>query len=114
MMRWIVAKYLFSATYTAAGAKGVLAEGGSGREKAVGRLVKSVGGKIESMYWAFGATDFYMIVDVPGAAAAAALSLTVGASGAAQVGTSPLLTAKDLDDAAKLSVEYRAPGAKAK
>jgi uncharacterized protein with GYD domain len=109
-----MAKYLFSATYTPAGAKGLLAEGGSAREKAVERLVKSVGGKVESMYWAFGATDFYLICDLADAAAAAALSLTVSASGAVQVGTSPLLTAKDLDEAAKRTVDYRAPGAKAK
>ncbi|HXR27493.1 MAG TPA: GYD domain-containing protein [Candidatus Baltobacteraceae bacterium] len=109
-----MAKYLFTANYTAAGAKGVLSEGGSGRQKAVERLAKSVGGKVESMYWAFGSTDFYLIADVPDAAAAAALSLTVSASGAAGVTTSPLLTAADLDQAAKANVEYRAPGAKSK
>lgn len=109
-----MAKYLFSATYSAAGAKGVMAEGGSAREKAVERMVKSVGGKVEAMYWAFGPTDYYLIADLPDAAAAAALSLTVGASGAVRLATTPLLTAKDVDDAAKRTPDYRAPGAKAK
>jgi uncharacterized protein with GYD domain len=109
-----MAKYLFTASYTAAGAKGLLAEGGTGRQKAVEKLVKSVGGKVESMYWAFGPVDFYLIADVPDAAAAAALSLTVSASGAVGVSTSQLLTAADVDQSAKVSVEYRAPGAKNK
>jgi uncharacterized protein with GYD domain len=109
-----VAKYLFTATYTPAGAKGLMAEGGSAREKVVQRLVKSSGGKVESMYWAFGSADFYLICDLPDAASAAALSLTVSSSGAVQLSTTLLLTAKDLDDASKLTVEYRAPGAKAK
>jgi uncharacterized protein with GYD domain len=109
-----VAKYLLTATYTAAGAKGLLAEGGTAREKVVERLVKSVGGKVECMYWAFGKTDFYCIVEVPDAAAIAAASLIVSASGSVSVTTLPLLTAKDIDAASKLSPEYRAPGAKAK
>ena len=109
-----MAKYLLTATYTAAGAKGLLAEGGTARQKAVERLVKSVGGKVEALYWAFGPTDFYLIADLPDAAAAAALSLTVGASGAVRSATAPLLTAKDLDDAARQTPDYRAPGAKAK
>jgi uncharacterized protein with GYD domain len=109
-----MAKYLFTASYTAAGAKGVLSEGGTSRQKAVERLVKSVGGKVECMYWAFGAHDFYLIADMPDTAAAAALSLTVSASGTVGASTTVLLTAADLDAAAKADVQYRAPGAKAK
>ncbi len=107
-------KYLLSANYTAAGVKGLLAEGGSAREKAVDKLIKSVGGKMECQYWAFGKNDYYAIADLPDAQAAAAVSLTVSASGAVQCTTSPLLTGKDIDAAAKLTVEYRAPGAKNK
>ena len=109
-----MAKYLFRASYNASGAKGLLEEGGTGRVKAVEKLVKSVGGKVECQYWAFGADDYYLIADVPDAAAAAALSLTVSASGSVRVSTSPLLTADDVDEVAKRSVTYRAPGAKAK
>ncbi|HEY7942267.1 MAG TPA: GYD domain-containing protein [Candidatus Limnocylindrales bacterium] len=109
-----MAKYLFTASYTAAGAKGVLSEGGTSRQKAVERLVKSVGGKVEAMYWAFGAHDFYMIADMPDAAAAAALSLTVSSTGTVAASTTVLLTAADLDAAAKTNAQYRAPGAKSK
>jgi uncharacterized protein with GYD domain len=103
-------KYMFRASYTAAGAAGVLKEGGSARAKAVEAMVKSVGGKVESMYWAFGADDFILIADAPDAAAAAAASLTVGASGVASVTTAELLTAADIDKIVRRKVEYRAPG----
>jgi len=104
-------KYMFRASYTPAGAAGVLKEGGSARLKAVRALVESVGGKVEAAYWAMGADDFILIADAPDTAAAAAASLTVGASGAASVTTSELLTAADVDEIAKRRVEYRPPGA---
>ena len=81
-------KYLFRASYTAAGAAGLLKEGGTSRLKAISALVEGAGGKVEAAYWAMGADDFLMIADVPDVTAAAAASLTVGASGAAEVTTS--------------------------
>lgn len=106
-----MAKFLFKASYTAAGAAGVLKDGGSGRQAAVESLVASVGGTVESMYWALGSDDFFLVADLPDAAAAAAASLTVGASGAARVETAQLLSAADVDEAVKRRVDYRAPGA---
>jgi uncharacterized protein with GYD domain len=106
-----MAKYLFRASYSAAGAAGVLKEGGSVRAKAVEALVGSVGGNVESMYWSFGADDYFLVADVPDSHAAAALSLTVGASGAASVTTSELLSAADVDDVVSRRVTYRPPGA---
>lgn len=103
-------KYLFRASYTAAGAAGLLKEGGSARAKAVEALAKSVGGSVDSMYWAFGADDFFCICDLPDANAAAALSLTVGASGAVSVTTAPLLSAAEVDDVVRRRVDYRPPG----
>ena len=103
-------KYMFRASYTAAGAAGVLKDGGSARAKAVEALVKSVGGKVEAMYWVMGADDFMLIADLPDSAAAAAASLTVGASGAASLSTSELFTAADVDAIVKRRVKYRAPG----
>jgi uncharacterized protein with GYD domain len=102
-------KYMFRASYTAAGAAGVLKDGGSARAKAVETLVKSVGG-VEAMYWVMGADDFILIADAPDSAAAAAASLTVGASGAASITTSELFTAADVDVIVKRRVKYRAPG----
>ncbi len=71
-----MAKYLYVGSYTAQGAKGTLAKGGSARREAARKAVESVGGTIESFYFGFGADDFYLIYDAPSAAAAAALALT--------------------------------------
>jgi uncharacterized protein with GYD domain len=107
-----VAKYLYHGSYTQAGIKGVLKDGGTGRRKAVDALAKSLGGSVESMYWAFGSDDFFVIAELPSAAAAASLAATTGASGAVSISTVVLLTAKDIDAAVKLHPDYRAPGAK--
>ena len=104
-------KFLFRGSYTAAGAAGVLKEGGTARAAAVARLTEGLGGTVEANYWAFGEDDFFIIVDLPDAAAAAAASLTVGASGAVRVTTTQLMTASDLDEVTRRSVDYRAPGA---
>lgn len=104
-------KYMVRASYTAAGAAGLLKEGGSARARAVETLAKSVGGNVEAMYWAFGADDFFCIMDMPDANAAAALALTVGASGSVSVTTVPLLSATDVDEVVGRRAEYRAPGA---
>jgi uncharacterized protein with GYD domain len=105
-----MAKYLMQASYTAQGAKGLLKEGGSGRKKAVEQAVKSVGGKVEAMYWAFGERDTFLIVDFPDNAAAAALSLTVSSTGAVRILTTPLMTVQEVDAACKQAVKYRPPG----
>lgn len=106
-----MAKYLIIGSYTAEGAKGVLKEGGSGRAEAARQVVESVGGKLESIHWGFGTDDFYVIADLPSHAAAASISLRVGASGSSRTRTIPLMTAEDLDAAAKLSPIFRPPGA---
>jgi uncharacterized protein with GYD domain len=105
-----MAKYLFHGSYTESGIKGVLKDGGSGRRKAVDALAKSLGGTVESMYWAFGKDDFYVIADLPSQAAAAALAATTGASGSVSISTVVLLTADEIDAAVKLHPEYRKPG----
>ncbi|MGW0803975.1 GYD domain-containing protein [Nonomuraea sp. NPDC002799] len=104
-------KYLIQAIYTADGLKGVLQEGGTGRRQAVERMVESVGGRVEQMYFAFGEADTYVIVDLPSNAASAAVSLRISASGAVHTKTAVLLTPEEIDDAARMEVAYRAPGA---
>lgn len=104
-------KYLFTGSYTAEGARGVLAEGGTGRREATERLVASLGGTVEAYYFAFGSDDFFLIADLPGHAAAAAGALTASASGAITTRTTVLLAPEELDAAVKLSPTYRAPGA---
>lgn len=103
-------KYMVRANYLGTGAAGLLKDGGSGRAEAVQKLVASVGGSVESMYWALGEDDFYGIFELPDAQAAAAVSLAVAASGALKLKTSELLSVEQLDDAVRRRVEYRPPG----
>jgi uncharacterized protein with GYD domain len=86
-------------------------EGGSARRAAAQKALDSVGGKLEAFYFAFGREDIYLIVDVPDNASAIAVSLAVNASGIARITTTPLLTADELDAAAKKPVGFRPPGA---
>jgi len=103
--------YLFRAHYTQAGIEGVLKEGAASRVKAVTKLVSSVGGKLETCYWAFGEDDFVLIAELPSNAAAAALATRVSATGTSGLSTTVLLTADEVDEARAISVKYRAPGA---
>lgn len=104
-------KYLITGSYTVQGAKGVLAEGGSGRKAAVEKLIASIGGTLESFYFGFGGDDFYVTADLPGNTAAAAAVMTVAAAGGVSARTVVLLTPEEVDAAMKLSPSYRAPGA---
>jgi uncharacterized protein with GYD domain len=106
-----MAMYLIQGSYTQAGIQGVLKDGGTGRVKAVEALLASVGGSLESFYFAFGSDDFYVTVDVPGNTEAAAVAATIGATGAVTYKTIVLLTPAEIDAAVKLHPSYRAPGA---
>ena len=88
----------------------MLKEGGSSRKAAVEKLVGSMGGSVESMYYAFGETDLYIIANMPDNASMAALALVVGASGAVNITTTVLMTPEEVDEAVKKSPDYRPPG----
>lgn len=103
-------KFLFEASYTLEGVKGVQAAGGSARRDAVAELAASVGGQLECFYFAFGDSDAFVIVDLPDNESAAAVALTVNATGGATVKTVAMLTPEEVDAAAQRSVDYRAPG----
>lgn len=106
-----MAKFLLKVNYTLQGTQGLLKEGGSSRRTNVAKVVEGLGGKVEAWYYALGETDLFVILDLPDAQTAAAISLVVHAAGGAQIATIPLLTTEDIDAAAKKSVPYRAPGA---
>jgi uncharacterized protein with GYD domain len=103
-------KYLFVASYSPEGLKGVLSEGGTGRSTAVSQLAESVGGSVESFYFAFGGDDAFIVCDLPDDEAAAGIGITVGATGKASVRTITLLTPEQVDVATKRSPSYRPPG----
>ena len=105
-------KYLLKVSYSAEGLKGVMKQGGTGRVRAVERAVAGVGGSLESLYFAFGADDVYVIVDVPNHAAAVAMAGAVATTGAiSRYETVVLLTPAEIDEAMKVAVDYSPPGA---
>jgi uncharacterized protein with GYD domain len=103
-------RYMFAASYTLDGVRGVQSAGGSARRDAVAKTAESVGGRLETFDFAFGGHDVYAIAEAPDNAAAAAIALTVNGSGGATVTTTVLLTPEEIDDAAKRSISYTPPG----
>jgi uncharacterized protein with GYD domain len=103
-------KYLIQGRYTSEGLKGLAKDKASGRKAAVLALLKSVKGKLESLYFALGSDDVVLIVEAPDNIAVAALSLNVGSTGLIDMRTTPLLTVDQMDEALALPSRYRAPG----
>lgn len=106
-----MSKYLLQGKYVGDGVTGLRLEGGSRRRAAIETLVASVGGDVESVYYAFGDTDVYVVADLPDNTAAAALTLVVNATGAVVATTTVLLTPEEMDAVVNLEPQYRAPGA---
>jgi uncharacterized protein with GYD domain len=106
-----MAKYLVNGSYGPDGVKGLIKDGASGRVASVTKTIEGLGGKVEAFYYAFGETDVFVIVDVPDAASATAMSMAVNASGAVRTTLTPLLTVEEVDAACKKTVSYKAPGA---
>ena len=109
-----MAKYLIRASYVGEGVVGLLKEGGSSRRDAVARAAEALGGHLESMYYAFGDTDAFVIVDLPGNVSAVAASLVANATGTVKASYTVLITPEEVDEAAaqgrQLAAAYRAPG----
>ena len=103
-------RYLWQISYTTTGAKGLLSEGGTARREAITAMVESVGGHVEACYYAFGATDLYVIGELPDEVAAASLSLRTAVAGGARSQTVVLLTPEQIDEAAHREVSYSPPG----
>ncbi len=106
-----MAKYLYRLQYTKAGLDGTLKEGFASREAYFRQRVTGLGGTTEAAYWAYGDVDIFVIVDLPNPAAATGLSLALTTTGAFHVTTTTLMTAADMDAAARAMPGYRAPGA---
>ncbi len=105
-----MAKYLIQASYTAEGLKGLAKDTASGRKAAVQAAMKAVKGKVECMYYTFGADDVMLVVDAPDNVTAAAIALSVSSTGLVRARTTPLLTVEETDAALALPSKYRAPG----
>ncbi len=103
-------KYLFEAHYTPEGAKGVAKDGGTGRRAAIAKAAESVGGKLESLHFAFGGVDVFAIIELPDNVTAAAVALAVNQGSTVSAKTIVLITPEEMDKAAQKAVAYRAPG----
>ena len=103
-------KYLAQVNYVGEGIKGLLKEGGSSRRAVVEKLIQSLGGTLETFYYAFGETDLFIIADMPDNASMAAAALTVSATGTVTVKTTVLMGPEDLDEAAKKTPLFRPAG----
>ena len=103
-------KFLVETTYTPEGVRALQKDTASGRREAVTKLLQSVDGKLEAFYFAMGDRDVVTIVDLPDAAAAAAISLTGSATGLFRVTTTPLLTVEEIDRALAKKLPFRGPG----
>lgn len=103
-------KYLIEGKYVGDGIDGLLKEGGSSRREAVQNLVKSVGGKVESVYYAFGDVDIYVVAEFPDNATAAAVALTAASTDTVSLKTIVLMTPEEIDEASKKSIAFRAAG----
>ena len=104
-------KYLIEASYTAEGLRGLIKDKASGRKLAVSKAVEGLEGKVEAVYYALGEYDVFVIADLPDAVTAAALSLTVSATGLVRTKTTALLTVEETDRALTKKFNYRGPGA---
>jgi uncharacterized protein with GYD domain len=104
-------KFLVEVKYSLDGAKGLVAEGGTSRVAASKTLIESLGGTLESFYFAFGEADAYLIVEMPDNVSAAAAALVAKASGGVMSRMVVLLTPGEIDAATNKQGNYRAPGA---
>lgn len=103
-------KFLIHANYVGEGIKGLLKEGGTGRKAAVEKAAASLGGSLESIYYAFGDTDVYAVLDMPDNVSMASAALLVASSGAVTLKTTVLLSPEEVDEAVKKAPDYRPPG----
>ena len=106
-----MAKFLMQVSFTRDGIKGLVGEGGTKRRLTVEKLFGAVGGKLETLYFAFGDTDVYAVADFPDNVSAAALSLAANAAGAVRVKETVLITPEEMDQAAQKSQSLHPPSA---
>ena len=106
-----MSKFMLVANYTHEGTKGLAKEGATARRAAFAKAVEGLGGKVDAAYFAFGEDDVFAVVDLPDAASAAALSVSMNQTGVITARTILLMTPEEMDAALKKTVQYRAPGA---
>jgi uncharacterized protein with GYD domain len=105
-----MARYLFEVSYSVDGIRGVVKEGAENRATFISKMAADLGGSVESFDFAFGATDAFVLCEIPDDETAAAVAIAVGSSGAGSCRTVKLLTPAQIDKARGITTGYRAPG----
>jgi uncharacterized protein with GYD domain len=103
-------KYLFKASLSSEGVKGVRSEGGTARRAAAKSAIEALGGTMESFYFVFGDDDVIVIADLPDNETAAGFALEIAASGRVSTSTSVIITPEEMDRASQKQSGWRAPG----
>ncbi len=104
-------RFLFIGTYAPQGAKAILSAGGTARRSAIEKMCSDAGGRMETFNFAFGTDDVYATAELPDTRTAAAMALTVNASGVAHVRTVVLMSPEEVDAAAQVHPVYQPPSA---
>ena len=109
-----MAKYVILFSYTSEAWARMIQNPGD-RTATVRRLAESLGGSVECLYWMLGGYDGLVILDLPDSSSVAALSVTVGSTGAFKnLQTHELLTQEQLVQALSRSKDaaqaYQPPG----
>lgn len=91
--------YMFQGRYTVESIRAMV-ENPQDRELAAKALIEAMGGKLHSMFFAFGNEDVVAIIEVPDDKTAAAAALAIAAGGAFSSGaTTKLMTPSEAMDA---------------
>jgi uncharacterized protein with GYD domain len=102
---------LFSYSDTAMAA---MIENPADRESAVQRVVDSVGARLETMYWMFGAHDGIAVVEAPDSVTMAGISTAIRSTGAVRSETHELFSSADvrniLEKAGHARANFSQPG----
>jgi uncharacterized protein with GYD domain len=100
-------KYLVEGRYTSDGVRGLAREGSVRRRDDITKMIESAGGKLETLYFAFGDADFFIIYDAPDNISAAALSVVANQSGFVTSKITVLMTADEMDQAIRKSMDMQ-------
>ena len=105
--------YLYQLSYSAEATKAMVAKP-SDRKAAATKLMEAAGCKLHHLFFAFGNTDVYCLVEAPNDLAMMAAAAAVGASGTvSRAKTTKLFTAEEamtaLTMAGKVIGAYRSP-----
>ena len=94
-------KLLVEFGYTGEGLRELVKGGASKRREIIGQLVKSLGGRVEAWYLAYGEYDGIAIVDGPDEVKGIAGLLALNAGGLVKTRTTVLIEPEKVDQAVK-------------